>query len=718
MLRRTIIYELALAVVLSLLFSGSLQAGERTTLSLDGTWEIEDSISPDQIPSAYGHHVHVPGLAHLSVPPFADVDQFESFENHRNRVRFNRSPGAEKFERTSVGIPRQNRNYFWYRKSFTGPARRQAAWLKINKAQFGTAVWLNGQKVGEHFGCFSAGYFDLTRAIHWSRENELVIRVGAHPAALPPTVPAGIDGEKTFWTPGIYDSVAILTADNPVVESVQVAPRLATFEILVQTKVRNYGAATSFRLVNRVENRVAEERVDLGAGAEKTLLQRIPMPSARLWTPEHPTLYWLETSTGGDSIRTRFGMREFHFDTATKRAYLNGRVYFLRGSNITFHRFLEDPKSQGLPWDHAWTRNLLVELPKRLHWNSFRICIGPVPEFWMDIADEAGLILQYEFPVWGYREAWSTEEMVREYGEWMRDNWNHASVGWWDACNETHADVLAQIIHTVRPLDLSNRNWDNGYNPPEGPDDPVEDHNYLFVGDLSPTGHKFNVAELEASTGAKSTNSPHPTSHAVVLNEYDWIWLNRDGSPAVLSGPLFQRLLGKDAGASEVVDLAAYLWAGLTEYWRAHRTYAGVLCFTYLTASHRDAYTGDFFQDVQSLKLQPGFEEALANSFSPVGVYLNFWQPTLAAGSSHAMAVSLVNDEYEMARGKLVLAVATGGVVRVHRELDVEVAPLGQQTYVVNLPIPSEKGPCEVTASLRRAESSTETVSRRRSVIE
>ena len=129
MLRRTIIYELALAVVLSLLFSGSLQAGERTTLSLDGTWEIEDSISPDQIPSAYGHHVHVPGLAHLSVPPFADVDQFESFENHRNRVRFNRSPGAEKFERTSVGIPRQNRNYFWYRKSFTGPPR-QAAWLR------------------------------------------------------------------------------------------------------------------------------------------------------------------------------------------------------------------------------------------------------------------------------------------------------------------------------------------------------------------------------------------------------------------------------------------------------------------------------------------------------------------------------------------------------------------------------------------------------------
>ena len=37
-------------------------------------------------------------------------------------------------------------------------------------------------------------------------------------------------------------------------------------------------------------------------------------------------------------------MREFRFDTATRRAYLNGKPYFLRGSNITLHRFFEDPQ--------------------------------------------------------------------------------------------------------------------------------------------------------------------------------------------------------------------------------------------------------------------------------------------------------------------------------------------------------------------------------------
>jgi beta-galactosidase len=203
-----------------------------------------------------------------------------------------------------------------------------------------------------------------------------------------------------------------------------------------------------------------------------------------------------------------------------------------------------------------------------------------------------------------------------------------------------------------------------------------------------------------------------------VLNEYDWIWVNRDGSSAVLSVPLFHRLVGENIGGRAYVDFAAYMWAGLTEYWRAHRNYAGVLCFTYLTMSHPDAYTGDFFQDIKNLQLHPEFEEALRNSFSPVGVYLNFWRPKLAAGTTHPMAVSLVNDQYDAAKGKLVVTLEAAGKELSRQETDVTVGPLGQQTYVVNLPIPSEKGPCVVKATLQRAGEAAEVVSKRKSTIE
>src|SRR5207248_2543524 len=119
------------------------------------------------------------------------------------------------------------------------------------------------------------------------------------------------------------------------------------------------------------------KHITLAPGESKLVLQTIRVPGARLWSPESPNLYVLETATGGDSATTRFGMREFRFDTATKRAYLNGRAYFMRGSNITLHRFFEDPLSGTLPWDEAWVRKLLVEIPHQMHWNSFRFCIGP-----------------------------------------------------------------------------------------------------------------------------------------------------------------------------------------------------------------------------------------------------------------------------------------------------------------------------------------------------
>ena len=124
--------------------------------------------------------------------------------------------------------------------------------------------------------------------------------------------------------------------------------------------------------------------ISIEPGAEAVITQTIKIPRAHLWWPEDPFLYVLETSTDGDSVQTRFGMREFHFDPATKRAYLNGRIYYLRGSNIALHRFFEDPASSNLPWDDAWVRRLLGTVPKQMHWNYFRFTIGPVPQHWLE----------------------------------------------------------------------------------------------------------------------------------------------------------------------------------------------------------------------------------------------------------------------------------------------------------------------------------------------
>ena len=699
----------------------------RTVVPLDGVWQVADSVSATEMPASFSHQAPVPGLANLATPSFDGVDRFDSRENLRNRVNFKELPSSALTDR--VGIPGQERNYFWYRKTFRAPAKKAFALLKVNKAQFGTAVWLNAHKIGEHLGGFDSGYFDLTAAIKWTGDNELIVRIGAHPGALPDTAPAGTDQEKRRWTPGIYDSVSVLLCDNPVIQTVQVAPRIASSEILVETRIKNYGPSTSFELAHQVTTwkegrevaRPKASRVSLKAGQETVQRATIAIPMATLWTPENPFLYVLHVSTGGDSTTARFGMREFRFDSVTQRAYLNGKVCFLRGSNITLHRFFEDPDCGNLPWDEQWVRKLLVDIPRKLHWNSFRFCIGPVPDKWLDIADEAGLLIQNEFFIWSYHKTWDPLELTRQFKGWMQDNWNHPSVAIWDASNETLEDTIGErIIPAVRPLDLSDRPWENSYNLPSGPDDPVENHPYLF--NSYRRNREFHMADLETMDGFERPGARHTSSHARILNEYDWLWLNRDGTPTVLTQPVYDSLLGAKATPQERWDLCAYLWGGLTEFWRAHRNYAAVLHFVYLTSSYPGAYTADHFLDVKNLKLEPHFEDYITEAFKPLGVYVNFWQPALRAGADRRFTVMMINDEQKPVEGKLVLSLEArkSNEVVTRTEVPFSLQALGQFSYNLSLRTPKTAGEyvLKATAFPAGAGQSEPTVSRRRVTIQ
>ncbi len=720
-----------LAIAAAALFTVPLWA-ERVTISLDGQWRIEDSVEADSMPASYGHTVPVPGLANLARPNFPDVDRFDSAAVISNRIRKGKAP--ESAMPDNAGVPLQDRNYFWYHRTVRVGERKSVAILKVNKAQFGTAVWVNGRAVGEHLGCFTAGYFNVTEALRWNGENSVTIRVGAHPGVLPPEIPAGDDFEKNLWTPGIYDSVSLMLMDNPVIETIQVSPRILSSEILVQTKLRNYGAEGDFEIAHRVVTWKEGQQVTtalprgvhLEAGAEKTITQAISIPRARHWSPEDPFLYSLETTTGGDAVSTRFGMREFRFDTATKRAYLNGKVYFLRGSNITLHRFFEDPDCGGLPWDEDWVRKLLVEIPKKMNWNMFRFCIGPVPEKWLEIADEAGLLIQHEYFIWTGHPSWNglydrsfdADVLIREYSEFMRDAWNHPSVVLWDANNESYDSIYAdKVIPAVRDLDLSNRPWENSYNVPAGHDDPVEDHPYLFIRNQGEqAGEDFAMEDLE-EMNSKGRAGHTPAGRATILNEYGWLWLNRDGSPTELTDVVYRKLLGEDSTAEERFRLNAYYLGGLTEFWRAHRNYAGVLHFVYLTSSYPGAYTSDHFRDVKTLELDPYFADYAGEAFKPLGVYINFWQSEVASGSDHDLAVMVVNDADSPVFGKLRLTVvAPGGRELSAQEQALDVAPLGQRTYRYQLRMPEVTGAVELRATAE-VRGGAQTVSRRNLIL-
>ncbi len=719
----------------------------RTTLSLDGQWQVGESLAPDAMPAAFAHTVPVPGLTHSAVPAFPEVDQYQSRELLSNLAQQGLIPRAE-YEKLgdARGISRQPRNFFWYRRTFQAPAQTAVALLRINKAQFGAVLYLNGVRIGEHDPCFTSATFDVTRAIHWNAPNVVVIRIGAHPGVLPTNVSQGTDFEKNRWTPGIYDDVTLMTMHNPVISVVQVAPQLAgatnpVASIRVQTELHNY---SDRRVTTTVEQQVFERishnaaskpiftQVDIPAGATRLVAQTVPILNPHLWSPEDPFLYRVATVTAGDSTTTQFGMREFRFDTATQRAYLNGRPYFLRGSNITLHRFFEDPEVGTLPWNEAWLHRLLVEIPKQMHWNAFRFCIGPVPDRWLEIADENGLLIQNEYMVWTGDRSWfwtpkpryDDNEMIAEYTEWMRDNWNHPSVAIWDATNESWLpDFTSKVIPAVRPLDLSHRPWENSFNAPVGADDPVEDHQYLFV-ELAmgfPTSAPpFKVADLESMLGPAPSPFTSKTAHATILNEYGWLWLNRDGTPTELTKNLYPKLLGTRNTTENRRALYAYLLGGETEFWRAYRRYAGVLQFVYLTASDPKGFTSDSFLDIKTLTLEPHFRDAMQQAFNPLGVYLNFWQSTLAAGHTQSYTVAMVNDEDRPRAGKLRLSFFNAqGHESAAAELSFDLPPLGAQSYNVSLTAPATPGDYSLRASATPSDApEAPTISQRNLVVQ
>jgi hypothetical protein len=703
-------------------------SAQRVTMSLDGPWVVGDSIDANVPPSSFDHTAPVPGLVHSATPAFPDVDQYQTQEFITTVIRDKVFPPSDAIE--TLGRTPQKRMYFWYQRSFQAPARKERALLVVNKAQFGTAVWVNGKKMGEHMGCFTPGLFDVTSAIQWNSKNTIQIRIGAHPGALPTTVIYGGDESKEFWTPGIYDDVTFIASDAPAIESVQVAPHIESSDIVVETEVTNLGPARQVTLRQEVKTwkgalpvgQPVVQQISMSAGEHKTIRQTIPIPHAKLWSPDNPFLYTLATSTGGDDSTVRFGMRELHFDG--ERAILNGKPIYIRGASITLHRFFDDPNSGQLPWDDAWVRKVLVDIPKRMHWNGFRICIGPAPQHWLDVADEAGLLVQYEFPIWDDRKPfhtklWDKDEILTEFKEFVRDNWNHPSLILWDASNETHWSYLNDtVVPTVRTMDLSGRPWEDGYNGPQGPHDPYEIHPYKFIHYHFPKeGVKdFEMTDLDEGNDFKDSRHQYWDGHATIVNEYGWLWLKRNGEPTILTKQVYDHLLGPNASADQRFDTSAYLLAGLTEYFRAFRKHAAVMYLPYLDGEGPHTYTCDYFKDVRTLDFQPYFEDYMLNAFNPLGVYLAFWQPKLTPGAKHTFRVVMVNDTEEVMAGKLKLTLepAAGGNAVATSETAFEIPATGQGKYDIELTVPQVQGNFVLKAAADPGHSIDPTLSRRK----
>jgi len=658
-------------------------ATTRRIISLDGTWQIAEG-GMDKVPEQFGHTIPVPGILDMAQPAFVEA-----------------GPSLTHLDKFSQKDPR--RDAFWYRRVFTlaGPLPPVAR-LKVGKAMFGTRVLLNGKLLGDHTGCFTPGIFDARDALQ-TGPNELVIRVGADRNAVPTNAPSGFDYEKKRYIPGIFDSVELMLSGTPAIVNAQIAPDLSNRQARVRVWLNQTAKGEmTVEVRERKSGRMAGKiSAPLTSAAEQVLDVVVPISHCRAWSPEDPFLYDLTVSTPGDRFTTRFGMREFRFDPATGRAVLNGKPYFMRGSNITLYRFFEDPECGSLPWNEEWVRKL-HRRAKDMHWNCLRYCIGFPPEAWYRIADEEGILIQDEFPIWnmerGKAAEYGVDGLAGEFREWMQERWNHPCVVIWDACNETHSPDVAKAFNQVRGLDLSNRPWDNGWQPPQAPGDCFESHPYHFV------DSHYTLSKLATANPAQTGNlSANPGGNAVVINEYGWLWLNRDGTPTTLTRDLYRNLLGPDSTTSQRRSLYARYVAAETEFWRCHRKAAAVMHFTELGYSRPDGQTSDHWLDVKKLTWEPEFYKNVRDAFAPVGIMIDAWAEEYPAGKPESFPVVVINDLYENWKGTVRFRCLRDGVVIYEKTQACEIPALGDARLTFKLDLPAKFGNYQIEAALIRS---------------
>jgi hypothetical protein len=684
----------------------------RVTLSLDGQWDIAQGGLDESPPSRYGRQVPVPGLVTEARPGFA-----------------------------RVGVASDEREAFWYRTFFVAPEDAAAlAVLCLHKARFGARVWLNGQPLGSHHGTFTLSEYDLSGAIRYGRRNELVVRVGAEFTALPEFVPVGQDLEKYAWYPGLWDNVSLVFTGQGSIVRTKVEPDIDRGLAAVLTTVRNNGAAAAaFTLRQRVrewagENWLAEAEalsVALRPGETVTMRQEVSLPGARMWSPERPFLYLVQSSLDhdgkpSDDRATRFGMRKVEWKSGgDKGFYLNNRRYYLRGTNIALHRFFEDRDRGLLPWNEHWVRALLSGHMKDFHWNSFRFHVGRAPNFWYDLADEIGLIVADEFLVfspirWGlpgtpHSRNWSLKELEKEFSGWVQENWNHPAIGWWDASNENHNPLLYEVVPLVRHHDET-RSWESGsYRAPDRPSDPLEEHPYILngTGFLNSKPRDYTLADLDEFSrlppqslgGIFSTwDGEGAREHPYINNEYGWLWLTRDGSDATVIARKAYDLLapGVDLDPEQRREIYAYLVSELSGYWRAGRGYAGVQHFLYLgKCTDKDdieegadisqpSNTCDNFINIPALAMEPRWARWAPQAFAPVMVNIDRWAPAFYRPGRLDVPVTLVNDSYEDHPVTLELLVADGEgrVLDRSAALQFDLSALGDKRVAVEAEIP------------------------------
>ena len=323
-------------------------------------------------------------------------------------------------------------------KEWTG----RRAVLHVGAAGHSAEVWVNGKKLGEHFGGYTAFRVDLTEALVPGETALLAIRVDSRECQDIPPFGFVVD-YMTYG--GLYREVWLELRDPVSIGDVFVMPSADPAEGRGALKAEialtgRAGPGCSLRLTvapaGTPERITAQGTVPVSGSSARISLD---CRQVKLWDVDHPWLYSVRTELvrDGETVDeavTRIGFRQAEF--RADGFYLNGRKVKLTGLN----------RHQSYPYvGYAMPASLqrldADILKNELGLNAVRTSHYPQSQHFIDRCDELGLLVFTEIPgwqhiggeVWKERALHAVEEMVLQYR-------NHPSIVLWGVRVNESAD--------------------------------------------------------------------------------------------------------------------------------------------------------------------------------------------------------------------------------------------------------------------------------------
>jgi beta-glucuronidase len=335
----------------------------------------------------------------------------------------------------------------WLRQVFQAdpkPGKHYA--LYFGAVNYEAHVYLNGKKLGMHKGGFTPFQFDVTDKLVKGR-NVVVVKADntRHQDAIP-TV------NTDWWNYGgitrdvlLAELSATYIADYKVQLAKGDARRIEGF-------VQMAGDAKAQQVTVSIPEAGIKATVRTDANGRAAL--NIPVNKLVYWSPEQPKLYSVELSGGGDKVVDRIGFRTI--ETRGQDILLNGKSVFLRG--ISLHE--ENPLIPGRLRGQGDMR-MLLQWAKEMNCNYVRLAHYPHSEEMIRLADEMGLMVWAEVPVY-WTISWTNPDTYANATAQLTDlvtrDKNRASVVVWSVGNETPISeprnaFMGNLAKTARSLD-------------------------------------------------------------------------------------------------------------------------------------------------------------------------------------------------------------------------------------------------------------------------